>query len=410
MSGRFAIVARMADPDTGKMRQPFRVALLVNSATTADRERIRGILRFAATRGRWHTFLFRDHLANLHFVKTGRWCLDGMIAERFAFEDVMRQYGRDFCRARCAVLLDSVFRLPFRCRQAVTRCDNASVGCFVAEFFLKRGYASYAVVGTPNRRAWSDERCKAFAARLAHDGIACDAYRVEYGEDWRDETARLGAWLCGLPKPCALFAVVDHRAKHVLDIAAEAGVKVPDELAVLGVDNDDMICEFTSPTLSSVCLDFEQSGFQAAEKLDRMMQGGGPRGPELCFGVRGVVERLSTAGMSGSMRIVSRAREFIRQNAASDLSLGDVARVAGCSPRLLQLKFRAVLGRSPVDEIRNVRLELAAKMLRGTQTPIDRIGDFCGFRTLSNLKSAFKEKFGMSMSAYRTSPSSQSCR
>ncbi len=129
----------MADPDTGKMRQPFRVALLVNSATTADRERIRGILRFAATRGRWHTFLFRDHLANLHFVKTGRWCLDGMIAERFAFEDVMRQYGRDFCRARCAVLLDSVFRLPFRCRQAVTRCDNASVGCFVAEFFLKRG-------------------------------------------------------------------------------------------------------------------------------------------------------------------------------------------------------------------------------------------------------------------------------
>lgn len=206
-----------------------------------------------------------------------------------------------------------------------------------------------------------------------------------------------------LPKPCALFATVDHRAKHVLDIAAEIGVKVPDELAVIGVDNDDMICEFTSPSLTSINLDFEQNGFLAAKALEKLMRGDENVADSLSFGVLGIVERLSTSDQSGTARIVSRAREFIRLNAASDISVDDVARVVGCSPRLLQQRFHDILGHSPIAEVRNARLDLAAKLLRGTQTPIDRIGDLCGFKTLSNFKAAFKSRFGMSMSAYRTS-------
>lgn len=383
--------------------ETLKVALLVNSATHADRERIRGILRFAATCGRWHTFLFRDHLATQHFAKTAHWCPDGIIAERFAFEEAMRQYGRDCCRARCAVLLDSVFRLPFRCKTAVTSCNNEAVGRAAADFYMKRGYSAYAVVGTPNRRNWSEARGKAYAARLAEAGFPCSTYNPKDTRDWGDEISRLGEWLQDLPKPCALFATVDHRAKHVLDIAAETGVKVPDELAVIGVDNDDMICEFTSPSLTSINLDFEQNGFLAAKTLEKLMQGDENVADSLSFGVLGIVERLSTSDQTGTVRIVSRAREFIRLNAASDISVDDVARVVGCSPRLLQQRFHDILGHSPIVEVRNTRLELAAKILRGTQTPVDRIGDLCGFKTPSNLKAAFKVKFGMSMSAYRTS-------
>ena len=384
--------------------KPFRVALLINSATTADRERIRGILRFAVTRGHWQTFLFRDHLANRHFAKTAHWCPDGIIAERFAFDEAMQQYGHDCCRARCAILLDTDFKLPFRCRQAVTRCDNESVGRMAAEFFLKRRYASYAVVDTPNKRAWADARREAFAARMAQAGAKCDAYLSSATRDLDDDMARMGTWLRSLPKPCALFAVVDHRAKHVLDIAAESGIAVPDELAVMGVDNDNMICEFTHPTLTSIDIDYNRNGFMAAEGLDTLMRGGKLATHNLSYGALGIVERLSTADISGSLRIVAIAREFIRRNAASDMSVEDVARVARCSARLLQQKFRAILGHTPVEEIRSVRLDLAAKLLRDTQTPVDSIGDFCGFKTLSNLKGAFKRKFGVSMSAYRRKP------
>jgi len=119
------------------------------------------------------------------------------------------------------------------------------------------------------------------------------------------------------------------------------------------------------------------------------------------YGITGIVERQSTTDLSGSVRLVTIAQEFIRIHATADISLADIASACGCSERVLQAKFKKALGSSPVEQLIERRLTLAADILRQTETPVDRIGEFCGFKTLSNLKAAFKKKYGCTMSEWR---------
>ena len=164
-----------------------------------------------------------------------------------------------------------------------------------------------------------------------------------------------------------------------------------------------MFCEWCRPTISSIQPEFEMSGYRLAELLDSLMHGA-PRQPVILrYGVSGIVERLSTLDLTGSARIVTLAREYIRKNAKAPIKLSDIAAAAGCSPRILQRRFQEVTGNTPIEELRQRRLEHVCEMLSKTTTPIDLVGGFCGFSSNSNLKAAFKAQYGMSLSAYRAS-------
>lgn len=293
---------------------------------------------------------------------------------------------------------------PPECRRfGAVVCDNKGIGRCGAEFFLKKNFTFFAFVGMSEAQAWADERLKGFRETIEEKGFECAVYNPPSETGWKAEERTLKRFLMKLPKPCGLLTAFDSRARHVIDICARNGISVPQQISVLGVDNDELFCEWCRPPISSIQPEFEMSGYRLAELLDSIMHGT-PRQPIILrYGVTGIVERLSTIDITGSARIVALAREYIRKNAKAPIRLSDIAAAAGCSPRVLQRRFSEVTCKTPVEELRQRRLEHVCEMLATTTLPIDLVGGFCGFNSNSNLKAAFKNRYGMSLSAYRAS-------
>ena len=193
----------------------------------------------------------------------------------------------------------------------------------------------------------------------------------------------------------------DQRAKHVLDTCRIHDIPVPGQIGILSVDNEEFLCKHTHPTLSSIAPDFESCGYRAAELLDNLLHGGQSRNTPELFSVKGIVERFSTADFSGSARTVEKAREFMRLNFASDISLEDTAKASGISVRVLEKRFQVACGVSPSEELRNIRIRHVTELLRDTETPIKEIGWLCGFKSEIHLKNLFKKHFDMTMREYR---------
>ena len=197
------------------------------------------------------------------------------------------------------------------------------------------------------------------------------------------------------------MAAMDIRGKQVLDACAFAGIRVPEEVSVIGVDNDETICENTTPTLSSVLPDFEGSGYLSAELLDRLMRSESHRVVHLTYDVKRIVHRLSSQDMKNSSRLAVSAMEFIRLNACGGITVMDVARHLKVSRRFAELRFREARDHSILDEIQYQRLERVRALLRETTLPIGAIGERCGYPTETYLKTLFKKRFGITMREYR---------
>jgi LacI family transcriptional regulator len=287
-----------------------------------------------------------------------------------------------------------------------TRFDSFACGRLAAEHFLERHYTSFAFVGEPHGLYWSVEREQGFKETLARAGRSCHVYgRLSEAEkrDWAVEQPRLQAWLRSLPKPIALFAAMDGRGRQVLDACMGAGIAVPDEVAVLGVDNDELICDATFPTMSSIQANNQQTGYLLAEHLDALMSGKRLRKRVIPTTPTRVVTRRSTDATVIADRQIARALEFIWRNAGRQpIRVSDVVREIGASRRFAERHFKTVAGRTILDEIRRVRLERVCTLLAETNLPIGEITRQCGFERESYLARLFKTHFGQPMSAYRT--------
>ena len=399
---RFGIVPPMSDKTAASMKRRKRVAILIPIDSKAGRDRVSGILRYLQSHPHLEAVIAGDHVANRRLSNMSGVKLDGLITtpEFLAQRNLMRSF------AASTIVIANGRNLvpPPGCnRFGAVVCDNEGAGRCGAEFFLKKNFTSFAFVGMAETQAWADERLKGFKETLEQKGFECAVYSPPPETGWKAEKRSLRRFLMKLPKPCGLLAAFDSRARHVIDICAHSGIAVPQQVSVLGVDNDEMFCEWCRPTISSIQPEFEMSGYRLAELLDSLMQGV-PRQPVILrYGVSGIVERLSTLDLTGSARIVTLAREYIRKNAKAPIKLSDIAAAAGCSPRILQRRFQEVTGNTPIEELRQRRLEHVCEMLANTTTPIDLVGGFCGFNSNSNLKAAFKAQYGMSLSAYRAS-------
>ena len=377
-----------------------RVAILIQTDCKANRERMSGIFRYVESHPHMEAVTTGDHVANRRLSDLSDVKFDGLITtpEHLVKTKLIRSMS-----AKSVVIANGRNLVPPPgCRRfGAVVCDNEGAGRCGAEFFLKKNFTSFAFVGMAEAQAWADERLKGFKETLAQEGFECAVYRPPAETGWRAETRSLKRFLVNLPKPCGLLAAVDSRAKHVIDICERSGIAVPQQISVLGVDNDEMFCEWSRPSISSIQPEFEMSGYRLAELLDSLMHS--PPKPQvvLRYGVTGIVERLSTLDLKGSARIVTLAREYIRRNAKAPIKLSDIAAAVGCSPRILQRRFQETTGKTPIEELCQKRLEHVCEMLVKTRTPIDLVGGFCGFNSNSNLKTAFKAKYGMSLSAYR---------
>jgi len=282
--------------------------------------------------------------------------------------------------------------------------DQTGLGRAGAEYFIERRYTHFAFVGEVNDAAWSLERARGFSERVADAGCACQRYpslprreRADFGL----EQKRLRAWLRALPKPVALMAAWDRRARQVLDTCLEAGIPVPHEIAVLGVDNDEILCETTTPPLSSVALDGENNGFEIARLLDRQMRSDRRRPEVLSLGLARIVSRRSTETTCVADPLIAKAVAFIQANSGASVTVGEVARHLNVSRRLLELKARQSFGRTVRDEIQRVRFDRVRSLLQNTELTVSEIAAACGFCDPSHLCLRFRRTFGLTPAAFR---------
>lgn len=278
--------------------------------------------------------------------------------------------------------------------------DDAQIGVLAAGHFRGRGFRHATFVGEETAAPWSRARGASFRrAWLAERDGGGTFAAAPAGLS----AAALARWLAARPKPLAVFAACDLRAVRVLDSCRLAGLSVPRDVAVLGVDNDEIVCETADPPLSSVVVDAEGAGFRAAAALDAAMRGrAAPSRDALVRRAVGIAERASTNRFVGRDGLVVRVRERIGETGGLRLSVAVLAKENSVSERTLELRFRAETGGTVADALLDARLARAQDMLRSTPFTQERIAAECGFCDASHLSRSFRRRLGALPSAFRT--------
>ena len=278
------------------------------------------------------------------------------------------------------------------------RNSSEEIGRAAANHLLAIGkFRSFAFVHNPSVLQWSVDRFKAFRETLRDNGVWCHELKSPEG-------------LQKLERPVGVFAANDDRGFEVIEFCHAHRLRIPEDVAVLGINNDTLICENCHPKLSSIQPDFEREGHLAAETLSKMMSA--PRqsnnrtikqsnNQSLFVGIRAVIRRESTAELSTSGKLVQKALAYIRKNALRGISVDDVAQHLKVSRRLADLRFRELQNTSIGEEIIRVRLAEVQRLLRSTKDPIDSISAQCGYGNANYLKNLFRKRFSMSMRDFR---------
>jgi LacI family transcriptional regulator len=283
------------------------------------------------------------------------------------------------------------------------RADSRQAGRLAAEHFLERGFCSFAFCGYEGR-VWSQRRQEGFTERLLEAGFSCQVYQpapLKHGLFWKQELPMVMAWLKSLPKPVAVMTCNDIRGRQVLEASLLGGLEVPEEVAVVGVDDDHLICNLSNPPLSSVAVNLNQAGYQAAELLDNLIRGEVREPRQIVAEALWVVGRRSSDVIVTEDRHVAAALRFIRDHARQAINVDDVVRYAGISRRGLEIRFRRAMGRSIRGEIQRIRLVFTKQLLTETNLPTERIAALAGFCSLPYLMSMFRRETGMTLAQFR---------
>lgn len=287
--------------------------------------------------------------------------------------------------------------------------DNEQVGALAARHLLGRALRHFAFVGKPY--PFSELRQQGFAQALAAAGCHCAGAHIERGqtlehyiEDWLHTDGALEAWLRGLPKPVGIFAAHDTTGWHVLQMCHAAGLRVPDEVAVVAANNDELTCGLAHPPLSSVSIPWDKIGGEVALAVTRLVARRPRRGdavPHVRVPPDGVVVRQSSNVMAVAQPMLAQALAFIQQHALSPLTVKDLLQHVPTSRRKLEQLFRKHLRRSPKAEITRVRIEHAKNLLARTDLFIPRVAEGCGYVYPARFSTAFKQVAGLTPTAYR---------
>jgi LacI family transcriptional regulator len=288
--------------------------------------------------------------------------------------------------------------------------DDAAGARTAAAHLLERGFRQFAFcgfVGMP----YSDQRSRVFNQVIGQAGFRCFTYepprhlRGRHPEKTELEGGlgeeHVTRWLRKLPRPLGLMACNDARGQQVLNACRDLGIRVPEEMAVVGVDNDDVICDLCDPPLSSVFPNTAKIGYEAAALLDRMMRGEAAPGRPTYVEPVGIVTRRSTDVLAIENADLTAALRFIRDHACEGISVEDVLTHVSLSCSALERQFRKTLGRTPKAEIVRVQLDRIKQLLAETVWPLKKIAVEAGFKHTEYMCAVFKSKFGQTPGQYR---------
>ena len=288
------------------------------------------------------------------------------------------------------------------------RVDDHAVGRLAAQHLLQRGFTRFLVVHAAGK-AFSRRRLEGFQHAVrdarpdARPDAECRVHNIDYSNHVHPIEYQRGVRrdLEGVGLPLAVFAVTDHLAYLAMSACRDADLRVPHDVAIIGVDNDPLTCELASPPLSSVDINTERVGYQAAEMLDSLMDGRTPpKAPVLVMPI-GVVTRRSTDVLAIDDPLVSNALEYIHQHATDGIQVPGVAGDLDVSRRTLERRFRKALNCTPAEEIRRTRTAQAIRLLRETDLPIAEIATRCGFRYAQHLAPVIQDATGLTPTDFR---------
>jgi LacI family transcriptional regulator len=373
-----------------------RVALLVETTRTYTRELLSGVRRYLAEQGPWSTFLELRALDSSPPEWLREWNGDGILTRTFTAQTakIIAALGVPAVELRSLRLGNG---RPF------VGCDNAGIGRMVADHFLERGYQKFGVYGL-RTELFFVERVRNFVTTLKSRGFACaqlDEVDSEKPADWERSQSRLGDWLSRLPKPVGVFAANDQLGVRLLDACQRAGIAVPEEVAVVGAENEETLCTFATPRLSSVQFDGHGVGFVAARMLDDLMQGREPERLQHFIPPKGIVARESSDGSVIHDPLVARAARIIRENAAQGINVDDLCRMVHASRSTLDRRMQAALKRTPKQEILRVRFREVERLLQETDLTVEAIAAQTGFNHGQYLQAAFKAWRGRTPGDFR---------
>lgn len=379
------------------MTEPRRIALLMSRDVSFYRDVIRGVRAYAVGKRNW---VFQDGPPEASVVRAFKqWNPHGTIAELLTVDlarDVLR-LGRPLVDMSCTVPNLDV---------PVVDVDHRAVGRLAAEHFLERGHWHFGFFGSEWAH-FSRLREASFRTRLAEAGFSVSSCYIEYLlrlpalTGWKHARRRVHGWLRELPKPIGILASNDIPARDLADACLQLGIRVPDEVALLGVDNDDLECGLTSPPLSSVATPARQIGYEAAKLLDGLMAGrAAPREPVFLPPI-GVVTRRSTDALAIDDPCVAAALDFIAKRIEGDIGVEDVAQFAAIGRRTLEHRFRKILGHTVLQEIRRTRIQRVKQLLSDTDLPMPAIARRSGFSTPQRMATVFRSETGLTPSQYR---------
>ena len=374
-----------------------RVILLIETSDHYGRKLLQGIARYANVHGPWLFYREPPFYQDVRGQKKAQasfaeWGAHGIIAREPQQYEYILHMG-----VPTIVSPNAIQGFP------AILTDHEMIGELAADHFLERGFSNYAFCGIHDM-AWSRNRGKSFEQHVARAGFETHVYeqpKRQKMRTWGNEQPLLAEWLQTLPKPVGVMCCNDLRAQNVIDTCAIAGLRVPEQVAVMGVDNDELICSLTHPPLSSVNLNPENAGYQAAERLDCLMQGQKPACQVILNSPVGVVTRQSSDSEAIEDRDVAEALHFIRTHAMQPIQVSDVANELCMSRRHLYRKFDKALGRSIHDEIRRTRVDQLKRMLTETDLSVSQIATRMGFSNITHVSRFFRQEAEMSPQAFR---------
>ena len=382
------------------MARPRQVALIIDAAKPYDRKIIEGVASYVQRHGNWSLYVEEDPVHKL--PDFSQWRNGGVIAN---FDG--RKAAEAVGRLKLPVVgigggygwYDPASQIPYFLP------DSNAIARLAAEHLLDQGFRRLAYYGFLRTRInrWSEDRARAFRQRAREAGAPCVMFAGHHGRarQWADLQRELADWLVSLEKPVGLMACNDARARHVLEACRMVDLRVPEDVAVIGVDNDEMICELTRPPLSSVDQGARRLGYRAAALLDRLMAGGKSRERRYLVEPMGVVTRRSTDSLAIDDQDVADAVRFIRAHACEGIQAADVVRAAAVSRSTLEVRFKTLMGRTMHDEIHRVRMDRAKQLIAATELPLKQVAVEAGFRSVQYLTVLFRRDLGQTPAEYR---------
>lgn len=381
------------------------IGILIERQRTYGRRLCEGIIRFARERTNW-TLRIVDFM-NLPQIAHNK-DIDGFIAR------VMDDRAEEQLRATGKPVVDVFFERP---RMGFAAADQNAllVGQMAAQHFIEHRFTNFAFCGY-NGRSYSDRRRDAFMQCLEQNHFPCAVYRTPPSalKDFNNSVVlqerfgfasdhrALRTWISKLPKPVGVFCSHDMRAYHLAEACRSQGLQIPEDVAILGADDDELVCNFSDPPLSSIDQNAFGIGYAAAKTLESMLQNPDVvPSPVLIDPIR-LIERESTRIYTVSPPWLSDALIFIRRNISNNITASDVYAAVGKSHTLVDSAFRRTFGTSVQKTIIRTRLEEAKRLIRDTSLTLTEIAAKTGFSTVQYFCSSFSKTFGTSPSAYRS--------